>query len=63
MTAFGDLIRVPMGSLGAPGICAQVFMTFEKAQTGLMSFKEYLAFMSLAKVSEMMMNDDGKHDD
>jgi len=49
LTAFGDLIRVPMGSLGAPGICAQVFMTFEKAQTGLMSFKEYLAFMSLAK--------------
>jgi len=49
LTSFGDLIHVPMETPGASGLCAEAFLAFEKGQTGLMSFKEYLAFISLAK--------------
>jgi len=47
LTGFGDLLRVPAES--ASGILVEAFTAFEREQTGLMSFKEFLAFKSLAK--------------
>jgi len=48
LTAFGDLLHIA-GTSEAAGILAEAFVAFEREQTGLMSFKQYLCFKSLAK--------------
>jgi len=50
---FGDLLRISSGNSSenstASGILAEAFVAFEREQTGLMSFKQYLTFKTLAK--------------